>query len=310
MTGTFVSIDGGKSQLRLLVATGAARQTGVGAGMVYRAGEDGVERIVAGVREATVSVDLPARVAGVVAGLTGVPGDPGPRRELARRLAELLGGPALVVEDVYLAHAGALNGPGTVLCAGTGTNVLAVGAAGGHTRLDGWGPVLGDRGSGHAIGLAGLRAAASALDGVGPPTALTEVFADAVGGTDLAGLQRFYRDPRLVARVAAFARHVVEAAAHDEVARTVCEEAVVELAAMADRAATRQPDAGRRVSYAGRLLGSGAFLRRRLGDELWVRGMELVEPVGSPVEGGLTLARGGEPYTSVLEVLRREGGSA
>lgn len=309
MTGhdTFISIDGGKSELRLLVASGDRRQVGVGAGMSYQPGEDGVDRILAGVRQAAAAVDLPTRVAGVVAGLTGVPGDPGPRRRLARRLEELLRGPALVIEDVYLAHAGAVNGPGTVLCVGTGTNVLAVGAAGACTSVDGWGPILGDRGSGYAIGLAGLRAASAALDGVGPPTALTEEFPGAVGGTGLASLQRFYRDQGLVARVAGFARSVLDAVPGDDVARAVCEAAVADLVAVAEAAATRQPDAGRLVSHSGRLIGSSEFLRHRLGEELGARGLELVEPVGSPLEGGLTLVRGGEPYRSVVAGLREHG---
>ncbi|MEQ4209482.1 BadF/BadG/BcrA/BcrD ATPase family protein [Actinopolymorpha sp. B9G3] len=306
MTGhdTFISIDGGKSQLRLLVAAGDHRQVGVGAGMVYQPGEDGVDRIVAAIREAAAAIELPTHVTGVVAGLTGVPGDIGLRRQLTRRLEVLLRGPALVVEDVYLAHAGALNGPGTVLCVGTGTNVLAVGATGGYTSLDGWGPILGDRGSGYAIGLAGLRAAAAALDGVGRRTALTENFPDTVGGTDLASLQQFYRDPQLAARVSSFARFVVDAADRDDVAHAICEAAVEDLVAVAEAAATRQPDAGRLVSHSGRLVGSGEFLRRRLGDELGARGLELVEPMSSPLEGGLTLMRGGWPYASVVAYLR------
>ncbi len=307
MTDTFVSVDGGKSQLRLLVAAGEHRQVGMGPGMVYQPGEDGVDRIVACVEQAAATVELPARVAGVVAGLTGVPGDPGPRRQLTRRLEELLRGPALVIDDVYPAHAGALNGPGTVLCVGTGTNVLAVGATGAYTRIDGWGPILGDRGSGHAIGLAGLRAAASAIDGTGRRTVLTEDFPEAVGGTDLASLQRFYRDPRVVARVAGFARPVIDAATEDDVARAICEAAVADLVGAAEAAATRQPDAGRLVSHTGRLIGSSEFLSGRLGDGLRVRGLELVEPMGSPLEGGLTLLRGGEPYRSMVAALRGDG---
>lgn len=313
MSATYVSIDGGKSQLRLLVVTGEHRQTGVGAGMVYQPGEDGVGRIVAAVREAAATVTLPAGVAGVVAGLTGVPGDAGPRRELTRRLADLFGGPALVADDVYLAHAGAVNGPGTVVCAGTGTNVLAVGAGGGHTRVDGWGPVLGDRGSGYAIGLAGLRAAAAAVDGVGRDTALVEEFPSAVGGTDLASLQRFYRDARLVARVAAFARVVLAAADRDEVARSICDAAAADLAVAAEAASARQGDAGRVVSHSGRLIGSSEYLRHRLAAELLARGLDLAEPVASSVDGGLVLLRGGAPYQAVVAELRdvvEEGGTA
>lgn len=301
MTGTLVSIDGGKSALRLLVATGEHRQTGTGPGMLYLPGEDGVDRIVEGVRQAAATVELPDTVAGVVAGLTGVPGDPALRRQLTRRLAELFGGPALVVTDVYLAHAGALNGPGTVLCVGTGTNVLAVGEGGEHTTLDGWGPLLGDRGSAYAIGLAGLRAASAALDGVGRDTVLTGRFEQTVGGTDLASLQRFYRDPGVVALVAGFARQVLGAAGRDPVATALCRAAAADLADLARAAVTRRPDAGRRVAHSGRLVSSNAALRQELADQLAARGLELVEPLGSPLEGGLTLVHGAPPYTNLAE---------
>lgn len=300
MTDTLVSIDGGKSELRLLVATGQRRQTGTGPGMRYLPGEDGVDRIVDGVRQAAATVELPATVAGVVAGLTGLPGDPALRELLTRRLADLFGGPALVVKDVYLAHAGALNGPGTVLCVGTGTHALAVGDGGEHTTLDGWGPTLGDRGSAYAIGLAGLRAASAALDGVGRDTALTEQFGEAVGGTDLASLQRFYRDPRIVALVADFAREVLRAAGRDDVATAICQAAASDLADLATAAVTRRPDAGRLVAHSGRLVASSARFRRELADQLGARDLELVEPKGSPLEGGLTLLRGEPPYTSVV----------
>ena len=106
----------------------------------------------------------------MVAGLTTVPGDPAQLRLLARGLEKLFGGPALVVEDGLLAHAGALAGAGTVICAGTGTTVLGIGASGRRVKVDGWGPVLGDRGSAYAVGLAGMRAATAALDGTGPAT--------------------------------------------------------------------------------------------------------------------------------------------
>lgn len=306
---TLVSIDGGKSTLRLLVASGQRREYGEGPGMVYQPDEDGVQRIVDSVRAAAAAVSLPTVATNVIAGLTGLPGDLNVRRTLASSLATLFRGPAVVVDDAVLAHAGALNGPGTVLSVGTGTNVLAVGAAGDHARLDGWGPVLGDRGSGHAIGLAGLRAAAAAHDEVGPPTVLAESLSAAVGGTDLASLQRFYRDPHLVARVAAFAEIVLGAAAHDEVAMQICDEAARALAAAARTAIARQPNAGTRVSYSGRLLTADGIVTARLRDELSDHGLDLAEPLGSPLEGGLAVLTGAQPYASLLAQARQQSGA-
>ncbi|SCL25931.1 BadF-type ATPase [Micromonospora pallida] len=302
MTNT-ITIDGGKSQLRMLLRTPAGRQLGVGPGFSYRPHEDGVERIMAAVRDAAATISRPERVAGVVAGLTGVPGENAERRRLARALTGLLGGPAVVVEDSLLAHAGALGGAGVVLCVGTGTTVLAVAADGTHARLDGWGPHLGDRGSAYAIGLAGMRAATAAHDRVGPETVLVDRLVAALGGSDLAALQRYYRDPELVPRTASFARDVLDAADRaDPVASRICAGAATDLADAAQAATARLHLDGteRRVSYSGRLLAPGNVLHRALSAELAARGLPLVAPRAEPLDGGPTLLDGTGPYARLL----------
>ncbi|MEV0328070.1 BadF/BadG/BcrA/BcrD ATPase family protein [Micromonospora echinospora] len=298
-----ITIDGGKSQLRMLLRTPAGRQLGVGPGFSYRPHEDGVERILAAVRAAAATIALPERVAGVVAGLTGVPGEDAERRRLAHALTGLLGGPAVVVEDSVLAHAGALGGAGVVLCVGTGTTVLAVAADGAHARLDGWGPHLGDRGSAYAVGLAGMRAATAAYDRTGPGTELADRLVAALGGRDLAALQRYYRDPDLVPRTAAFAVDVLDAADRaDPVAGRICAGAATDLADAAQAATARLglDGAERRVSYSGRLLAAGNVLHRALSAELAARGLPLVAPRAEPLDGGPTLLDGTGPYARLL----------
>ncbi|MYS50866.1 ATPase, partial [Streptomyces sp. SID6013] len=77
--------------------------------------------------------------------------------------------------DAVTAHAGALGGrAGVVLAIGTGSVAVGIGADGTYARVDGWGPLLGDDGSGARIGTAGLRAALRAHDGRGPATALLD----------------------------------------------------------------------------------------------------------------------------------------
>jgi len=300
---TTITIDGGKSELRLLLRTAADRRLGVGPGFSYRPGDDGVERILAAVRAAAAALPVPPAVTGVVAGLTGVPGEVAERRRLALGLERQFGGPAVVVEDSVLAHAGVLGGPGVVLCAGTGTTVLAVDAGGNHARLDGWGPHLGDRGSAYAVGLAGMRAAAAAYDGVGPPTVLADRLVAALGGRDLASLQRYYRDPDVVARTAAFARDVLDAAATaDAVAGRICAAAATDLADAAEAASVRLGlrGADRRVSHSGRLLTPGNAVHQALSAELDARGLPLVAPVAEPLDGGPVLLRAAGPYARLL----------
>ncbi|MCG5217285.1 BadF/BadG/BcrA/BcrD ATPase family protein [Streptosporangium soli] len=297
---TVVCIDGGKSGLRLLVTDGERREYGVGPGLIYHPHEDGVDRILDSVRDAAAKLAQPPAPAAVVAGLTAVPGDPAHRRLLARRLEEFFGCPALVVEDGLLAHAGALAGVGTVICAGTGTTVLGIGASGRRVKVDGWGPALGDRGSAYAVGLAGMRAATAAHDGTGPATQLADRLTRELGGTDLASLQAFYRDAELVARIAGFAREVVEAADHDAVAGAICDEAAAQLAASAATAASLLPEVGRRVSWSGRFIDPGGPLHTKLAAALAGRGLDLLPPVAGPLEGGPVLLRQEEPYQSLL----------
>ncbi|WP_327085425.1 hypothetical protein OIE66_24070 [Nonomuraea sp. NBC_01738] len=303
--GPVVSIDGGKSGLRLLVIDGEHREYGTGPGLTYQPHEDGVAGILSGVRAAVAGLARVPAGAAVVAGLTVAPGDPAERDRLRWRLAELFGGPALVVQDALLAHAGALAGPGTVICAGTGTTVLGIDAAGRSVKIDGWGPALGDRGSAYAVGLAGLRAAAAAHDGAGAATGLTERLTRELGGTDLARLQAFYRDDALVARVAGFARAVVELAARDEVAGAICDAAAADLAASAASAADRLPGAGARVSWSGRFVEPGGPLHARLSGALAARGLELVAPLAGPLDGGPVLLRRGAPYGDLPELAHR-----
>ena len=73
-----------------------------------------------------------------------------------------------VVSDAVASLVGALGGlrPGAVVAAGTGAVALGSDFAGTWTKVDGWGHVLGDRGSAAWVGLEGLRAALRHRDGV------------------------------------------------------------------------------------------------------------------------------------------------
>ncbi len=66
-----------------------------------------------------------------------------------------------VVSDAVASLVGALGGlrPGAVVAAGTGAVAFGSDFADTWTKVDGWGHVLGDRGSAAWVGLEGLRAA-------------------------------------------------------------------------------------------------------------------------------------------------------
>lgn len=139
----------------------------------------------------------------------------------ARRTLALVHSPD--VERLILAHdsvtsfLGALGPrPGAVVAAGTGVVTLAVGA---HdvARVDGWGYLFGDAGSGYWIGRRAIEAVLRAFDGRGPATALTERVTAEFPDLSTLYLQ-VQADPQKVSRVARYARDVAELAGSDPVA--------------------------------------------------------------------------------------------
>src|SRR5690606_40636460 len=76
------------------------------------------------------------------------------------------GPPTAVAADALTAHLGALGGrPGAVVAVGTGAIALGTDLRDVWHRVDGWGHLLGDLGSGSWIGAQGLRAAVAASHG-------------------------------------------------------------------------------------------------------------------------------------------------
>ncbi len=77
---------------------------------------------------------------------------------LRQAFAQYVGGELLLVGDVEIALDSVFaGGRGVLVLAGTGSNVAGRTAAGDVVRAGGWGPALADQGSGHFLGLEGLR---------------------------------------------------------------------------------------------------------------------------------------------------------
>ncbi|HEY5178650.1 MAG TPA: BadF/BadG/BcrA/BcrD ATPase family protein, partial [Dermatophilaceae bacterium] len=137
-------------------------------------------------------------------------------------------------QSVHLAHdsvtsyLGALGDrTGCVVAAGTGVVTLAAGVTT-AARVDGWGWILGDAGSGFWIGRRAIDMALRAYDGRGPATALLDLVRADFGDPSLAYLT-LQADPHRVARTAAYAKQVDALAETDEVAAQVLRDAASEL---------------------------------------------------------------------------------
>ncbi|MDQ6714987.1 MAG: hypothetical protein M3Z83_02625, partial [Actinomycetota bacterium] len=104
----------------------------------------------------------------VVWSMRGLLGLTDPRSVLSGVAARLGANRTVVCTDALSSLVGALGAvrPGAVVAAGSGAVAFGTDFAEVWRRVDGWGHVLGDRGSGAWVGLEGLRAALRARDGV------------------------------------------------------------------------------------------------------------------------------------------------
>lgn len=174
--------------------------------------------------------------------------------ELARQLAERLASSlptrtVAVMSDAITSHAGALGGePGVVLAAGTGAVTIAIGANRQFRRVDGWGPWIGDEGSGAWLGRHGLQAVARAGDGRGPATLLSGAVARQFGSIN-DFVMKLGSDPNPARTMASFVPAIADAArSGDAVAVQLLEAGATALAGSMVTAAraidTRGPIAG------------------------------------------------------------------
>lgn len=149
----------------------------------------------------------------------------------------------MLTHDSVSSFLGALgDSAGAVVAAGTGVVTLGVGQ---HrvARVDGWGNIMGDAGSGYWIGREALDAVMRAHDGRSEATALTEVVRARFTDLENAYIELQSADDR-VAIVASFAEAVAELASTDAAAAQICVRAARELALSATTAlrAVAEPD--------------------------------------------------------------------
>ncbi len=252
--GTRLLVDGGRSGVRVARWDGdRAVPLAEGPGLPMLA-ETGGPVAAAQAIAALVPDDEPVDV--IVGGLTGLMEVPNRTEELARALLRAVGATtAVLTSDVVTSHLGALAGrPGVVAAVGTGTVVLGIGPAGHVAKVDGWGYLLGDAGSGFDVGRQGLVAAMATHDGR-QETSLATAAQDRFG--PLSGLPgKVYADPEPVHVVASFARDVAAAARQgDGVALRIWDTAAAAVARAIGAAlrGAHLTGADRRVSFAGSL---------------------------------------------------------
>lgn len=285
---TILAVDGGQTGIktRLIAADGESHDRLLPAVFTDRPLAPQLAAVVA---EISRTAGPPHTVTFGVSGLTSADSEADAlmqRPELAdvRRI--------VVAHDSITSFLGVLGDrPGAVVAAGTGVVTLGVGPE--HsTRVDGWGYIMGDAGSGYWIGRAMLDAVMRAHDGRGPATALTAVMQERWPDLEAAYVALQSSDDR-VRTVASFAAPTAaHAASGDAVAIRICREAAAELAASV-LAALRVTDApaDAAVGAIGGVFGSEII---RSAFESAVRAerpdARFVPPAGSGLDGAVALA--------------------
>jgi N-acetylglucosamine kinase-like BadF-type ATPase len=215
----------------------------------------------------------PASVHALVVGSRGIWSAAECRR--AERALEGAARRVRVIPDAQSAWDGALGGSaGILVLSGTGSIVVGRNGRGRWARAGGYGPLLGDEGSGFWIGRAWLRATT-------PSRADRSLLAIA-------------RAPAPVPRIAARARQaLVRARAGDRVAVRIVGDAQRHLAGMVASVATRlELSPPVRMSWAGSLLTRDPWFRAGVAREVARLGIRArwVPPAATPASAALRLA--------------------
>lgn len=297
----FVGVDGGGTRTRAVIVDEAGRELAraeeEGAVVTAQEPEEAAAAVGRAVREAAERADVSLPAAALWAGLAGA-GATAARAAVTKELRRLdLATRMVVGTDVEAAFHDAFgNGPGILLIAGTGSIVQARTRDGTEHRVGGWGRLLGDEGSGYAMGLEGLRAVMRAADGRIPPTALAgdvlrhcgvEKADDLVGWTGAASK----------GEIAALAPVVVQAAeAGDEAAEGIVQEAVDALrthveAMLVAMGAAGDPAGAPELVLWGGLVAPGGPLESRVREALEDMGLVPADRQVDPAMGAAKLAR-------------------
>ncbi len=298
----FLGVDGGASKTAALVTdeNGAPLGTGLAGGSNHlRVGIEAATRnIERAVNIALVDAGMPIRE--VEYAYCGIAGSDHPDHH--ERVVEALRvffprGNFIVDTDARIALTGAVGfGSGVVIIAGTGSVAFGRNLESAEARAGGWGPIIGDEGSGYAIARDGLSAIVRAYDGRNPKTIMTDMLCRDYGMCDPADLPRFvYAATTRTDDIARYGKLVIEAAnGGDEVALQILERAGRELGQCVLACARRLSILNEPfpVAYVGGAFHAGDLLLDPMTRVITAdaRGAKVGPPLHTPVEGAAMMA--------------------
>jgi N-acetylglucosamine kinase-like BadF-type ATPase len=273
MTNSLIlGIDGGGSKTRALVADAALQILGSAS-----AGASNINTVGAAAATAALGAAIDAALADAQVGAEAIAavclacaGAQSPQvrgeleawlrsRQITRRFA--------VVADVEpVLAAGTPEGWGIALIAGTGAVGFGRGPTGPTLQVSGWGPSLGDEGSGYDLARQALRLATQTADGRATAHELLQAILDFWSLSEPRALiAHLYHQPIAPAAIAELTRPLLTlAAAGDPHARALVNAAAGELVRVAETLARQLDLAGAPVALAGGLLLADAYLRAQI----------------------------------------------
>lgn len=289
-----IGIDAGGTKTVGLLADASGqivtKARGAGANLVVH-GELAVEKVLYQIIE---DLEAPGPVGAICLGMAGV--DRPEEKELMHGVLRRLGmrRAVRIVPDALVALvAGAPEGVGIVVVAGTGSIAYGVDPRGKTARAGGWGYLLGDEGSAFWLGHAAIRLGIRAADGRGPATTLFDRIADTLDLDVPDGLVKWFYDQELSRHRVAELASLVEEAANDgdDGASALLDQAAQHLA-RAGRSVARQLEFSEPFPcvQAGGVFKACPSLYARLEAILDLPQARPIRLEGEPAQGAVTLA--------------------
>jgi N-acetylglucosamine kinase-like BadF-type ATPase len=300
----WLGVDGGGTNCRAAITVDDGEVIGEGraeAANHIRVGmETAVNHVVEAVAQACqqAEIKLPEITAACV-GLAGV-SHPDHHHQMLAALKEALTISDITLEtDARVALAGATgNKAGVVIIAGTGSIACGINSRGRFARAGGWGPAMGDEGSGSYIGRRALESVVMSYDYRGEPTSMMEPILRHFGVSSPPELPPvIYDDPdSALLEIAQLSKIAVEAAREDDkVAREILKDAAKALA-VATIAVIEQLRMERdefQVAYVGGVFEAGDLILDPLREEIqgFAPHAKVAPPIDPPVIGAARMAK-------------------
>lgn len=302
MTDILIGVDGGGSKTRVLIGDEKGNELGRAEGgrSAVRPGQaaESAKVIAEVVREALSRAAMPGVLEPKVlyCGVAGIGREVEQRSLLSALEAEELAETVVVEPDGMVAMFDAFSdGAGILLISGTGSIAYGRGPNGKVLRSGGWGPNIGDEGSGGWIGRRALGIVGAATDGREAETALVGAILTATQTADATELIPWAAsaDVRTIAQLAEAV--LSTAAAGDSRANTLVTLAAEELVTHVRSLAMQlfgDERASIPVALSGGLLRKGSLLRKRVEQRLRsaVPGAKLRQEEVVPERGALRAA--------------------